>query len=371
MQELLKQMIQAAPTDGNGELRAAGVLVDFFRQHGIEAAVEVWDQNRANVTVHLSSSRQKPGLLFACHLDVVPADPARWTFDPFCGIEKDGKILGRGATDMLGGAAAAAVAIAESVGSGQSLMGDLIFAITAGEETDSCGARRFMETAAESIGPLSGIILPEPTSMKILTAHRGILWVEIHVYGKSAHGSMPQLGLNAIEKMTPLLSRLFGWSIPHKPHPDLGACSMSVNGIHGGTATNIVPDECRVQLDIRTLPGQSQQLILCDLQALLDERKANDSEFKADIRVLRSVEALETDARCDFVRAVCRAMGTEQTGIATFTTDGPYFRPLCRDLIILGPGKPGACHKPDESIDIAELKKAKECYQRIIRDLLQ
>lgn len=370
MKELLKQLIAAAPTADNGELKAAQVLHQYFHSHGVEAAVQVWDQTRANVTVHLRSSERKPGLLFAAHLDVVPADPARWTFDPFCGIEQDGRILGRGATDMLGGVAAIAATAADCATSGRPLEGDLILTITGGEETDSCGARRFMDTPAKTIGPLAGIILPEPTHLKILTAHRGILWAQITTRGRSAHGSMPHLGLNAIEKMTPLLGRLFAYSIPHSPHPQLGACTMSINQIRGGTASNIVPDACSVQLDIRTLPGQPQEQILNGLQALLNEQKSADPQFAADLSVLRSVGAMETDPACPFVKAVCRAAGIDQTGVGTFTTDGPHFLPLCRDIIILGPGSPGACHKPDESIEIAQLQKAKELYTQIIRELL-
>lgn len=370
MKELLKKLIRAAPTEENGEARAAGVLKEYFDSRGIAAAVEVWDEKRANVTVHLSSSGKKPGLLLAAHLDVVPADAARWTFDPFCGDEKNGKILGRGATDMLGGLAAAASAVAECVQSGRPLAGDLVFTATGGEETDSCGAHRFMETDAKKIGPLAGIILPEPTGLKILTAHRGILWAAITTRGKSAHGSMPQLGINAIEKMTPLLGRLFGWSIPHTPHPDLGGCSMSINQIRGGTAANIVPDACSVQLDIRTLPGQAHTQILGGLQSLLDEQKAADPDFAADMSVLRSVDAMETDPTCGFVKSVCRATGIDQTGVGTFTTDGPHFRPLCGDVIIFGPGSPGICHKPDESIEVAQLQKAAALYSKIIEELL-
>jgi succinyl-diaminopimelate desuccinylase len=370
MKELLKQLIATAPTAENGELKAARVLEDYFRRRGIQAEVQVWDQTRANVTVHLRSCGRRPGLLLAAHLDVVPADPARWTFDPFCGIEKDGRILGRGATDMLGGVAAAAAAVIDCAASGKPLDGDLILTITGGEETDSCGARLFMETAAKTIGPLAGIILPEPTNLKILTAHRGILWAQITTRGRSAHGSMPPLGLNAIEKMPPLLGRLFAHLIPHTPHPQLGACTMSINQIHGGTAFNIVPDTCSVQLDIRTLPGQSQEQILEGLQALINEQKASDPQFAADLSVLRSVGAMETDPSCSFVQAVCRAVAIDQTAVGTFTTDGPHFLPLCKDIIILGPGSPGACHKPDESIEIADLYRAKEMYSQIIRALL-
>jgi succinyl-diaminopimelate desuccinylase len=166
MKELLKQLIAAAPTCENGELKAAEVLEGYFGRNGLQAEVQVWDKKRANATVRLRSSGRRAGLLFASHLDVVPADSAGWSFDPFAGIEKDGRIWGRGATDMLGGVAAAAAAIAEFAASGQTPLGDLILTATAGEETDSCGAVRFMDTAAKSIGPTAGVIVPEPTDLQ-------------------------------------------------------------------------------------------------------------------------------------------------------------------------------------------------------------
>ncbi|HOQ04448.1 MAG TPA: M20 family metallopeptidase [Anaerohalosphaeraceae bacterium] len=371
MNELLKQLIQAAPTADNGERRAAEVLVQYFRTHGIEAFADIWNENRANVIARLPSSRQKPGLLLAAHLDVVPADPSQWTFEPFAGLEQNGHILGRGAVDMLGGLAAAAAALVEIAAAGLPLQGDVVLAATAGEETDSCGANRFVQSAAQSIGPLAGIILPEPTNLKILTAHRGLLWLQITTYGRSAHGSMPKQGVNAIEKMLPLLNRLFGWSIPQPPHPRLGPCTMSINQLHAGTAPNIVPDTCRLHLDIRTLPGQPQPSVIEQIQTFLEEQKARDPNFRAEISILRQCEALETPPNSPFVQTVCRAVQTSQTDVAVFTTDGPHFLPLCPDIIILGPGNPTACHKPDESVKIDDLAAARQMYVQIIRALAQ
>jgi succinyl-diaminopimelate desuccinylase len=371
MKNLLKQLIASAPTLDNGERKAAEVLGNYFHSHQLPVQIDCWNQNRANITVRLPSSRRKPGLLLAGHLDVVPAQPSPWSTDPFCGVEQDGCITGRGAVDMLGGLAAAAAAIVQIASEGIPLQGDVILTATAGEETDSCGANRFVQTAAQTIGPLFGILVPEPTNLEIFTAHRGLLWLQITARGRSAHGSMPHLGINAIEKMTPLLNRLFAWSIPQPPHPQLGNCTMSINQIHGGTAANIVPDVCRIELDIRTLPSQSQEQVIQHIQTFLDEQKSKDPDFLAELSVLRRCPALETAAGSPFLQAVCRALGTDRTTTAPFTTDAPYFRPLCPDVLILGPGSPASCHKPDESIKISDLLTAKEMYLKIIRSILQ
>jgi succinyl-diaminopimelate desuccinylase len=366
MKALLEQLVAAAPTVENGELRAAEALTAYFARYGLTAETEVWDGSRANVVVHVKAGQKTTGkpLLIAAHLDVVPASADKWTVPPFTATERDGRIYGRGSTDMLGGIAAVSKAIVEVAGS-QQLAADVIFAATAGEETDSCGVKRFVEQYRSRFADPVGIIVPEPTDLNVMRAHRGILWLKITAYGRTAHGSMPHLGINAILKINALLNRLSGLTIPHTPHPLLGGCSMSVNRIAGGTGTNIVPETCAIEIDIRTLPGQSNSEIIAIFEKLLAELAQADSQFKADISVLRIAEAVETHEDNPFVKAVCKAIKTDQVGAVGFTTDGPYFAPL-GPVLIFGPGRPELCHQPDEYIEIAALEKAKAMYKRIM-----
>jgi len=136
MKELLKKLVQAKSTPDVGEADCANVLADFFLAAGIEPKVDVWNNNRANLTARLESTGQKSDLLFVCHLDVVPAEKQIWQFGAFAAAEQDGKIFGRGSCDMKAGITAAAVAMTEIFRSKVKLKGDLIFAATAGEETD-------------------------------------------------------------------------------------------------------------------------------------------------------------------------------------------------------------------------------------------
>ena len=369
MKELLKHLIQSAPILKNGELRAGEVLADFFDRNGIEASLDHWDLTRANVTASIGrKDENSPTLLFGAHLDVVPAAKERWQTDPFCPVEMEGRIIGRGAVDMLGGLCSAAATMVDL--SKQPLNGRVIFAATAGEETDSCGVKRFVEQFQSQIKNPIGTIIVEPTGMKILRAHRGILWLNIETFGKTAHGSTPQAGINAILKMNALLNRLQDWKIPHTPHPLLGGCSMSINRITGGSATNIVPDNCSVEIDIRTLPGQDHTAIIDDLQNFCDDLQKNDPDFKTQISIIRTVDALETPAEKPFVKAVCQATGITETQAAGFTTDGPYFEKLNAPVLIFGPGDGSLCHKPDEYIEIDALEQARQMYNRIVRQIL-
>ncbi|MCI0498537.1 MAG: M20/M25/M40 family metallo-hydrolase, partial [Planctomycetales bacterium] len=214
MKELLKSLIASAPTAQNGEHMAALVLSNYFKQHGLPVRVDCWDTCRANVVVSIGPDNPEiPALVIGAHLDVVPATKEHWTTDPFVPVEKDGKIYGRGAVDMLGGLCAAADAICQLHAEKVPLKGRVILAATAGEETDSCGAKRFVEQMQSALGRVAGILIPEPTGLKIMRAHRGILWLKIETLGKTAHGSMPQLGINAIKKMNALLNRLEQWKL--------------------------------------------------------------------------------------------------------------------------------------------------------------
>jgi succinyl-diaminopimelate desuccinylase len=370
MQNLLKELIQTAPAADNGEIRTAEVLQNYLRTAGAETKIDRWNDKNANFIARIPGTGQKKALLLAGHLDVVGADQKAWTTPAFEGIEQNGKIYGRGATDMFGGLTAVAAAIAEIKQENLPLKGDLIFVATAAEETDSAGVKRFLRNDGPSIGSLVGIIVPEPTGLEVMRAHRGILWLEITTLGKTAHGSMPHLGINAIEKMTAFLNLFKTYHIPHQPHPLLGGCSVSVNKITGGQATNIVPDRCSVQIDIRTLPGQTHNSIVQDVERLLEQLRRQDKHFNADITVLRSVPAMETEEDNSFLKAVCKAVDAEKSGAVGFSTDGPWFAKLDAPVVIFGPGDPQMCHKPDEYIEIEQLKKAKDAYKRIILEIL-
>jgi succinyl-diaminopimelate desuccinylase len=370
MKELLKKLVQAESTAQKGELAAAGVIADEFARSKIDCRIDSWDQNRANVAAAIKTNGEKGGLLFVCHLDVVTAGGDGWSCPPFAGVESNGKIYGRGATDMKGGIAATVSAIRQIVGSKTELKGDIIFAALAGEETDSSGAARFVSDLRNNPPKLIGVVVPEPTDFEVVTAHRGILWLEIKTAGRAAHSSAPELGVNAITSMKLLLNGLDNYKIRFVPHKRLGNCSVSINTITGGKEINVVPDGCTIGIDIRTLPGQHAQEIISDFEKIFAEIKQKNPQFEASVSVTREVGALETDPDSAFVKDFCSVVGVNQTKAVGFTTDGPHFAPLGIPIVIFGAGKPHLAHKPNEYIDITDVEKAVEHYKNIILKFL-
>jgi succinyl-diaminopimelate desuccinylase len=369
MKELLKNLINAESTENCGELAAAEVIAAEFAKFGIKSSIETWDKNRANITTHIKSEGTKQALLFACHLDVVGPGLAVWKTPPFNAVERNGKIFGRGSTDMKGGIASSVAAICKIVNSGVKLKGDIVFTAVAGEETDSCGAERFI-SKQNQIPKFQCVLIPEPTDFTIVSAHRGILWLEITTKGKTAHGSTPQLGINAVTSMRHFLNELDNYDIAAKKHELLGTCSLSVNTISGGKALNVVPDNCVCGIDIRIIPKVNPQDIIADFRKIFAKLKSRYPDFDADISINRQANPLETDPKNEFVRQLCSCLNIEKTVAVGFTTDGPHFVKLGSPVLIFGPGKPEMCHKPDEFIEIADLEKGAECYEKIIRHFL-
>lgn len=370
MKKLLKKLIEAETTSDKGELAAAEALQDYFTKNNIDCELTKWDQSRANITAKVNSSGKNKKLVFVCHLDVVPPGEGKWKYPAFSATEEGGRIYGRGSADMKGSTAALATALKEVVESNVELKGDIIVTALAGEETDSCGAKRFIKECGGQLKNVAGIIVAEPTNFEVITAHRGLLWLEIITKGKTAHGSMPQLGINAINSMREFLDELENYDLGNAKDEALGTASMSVNSISGGKAINVVPDSCSVKIDMRTLPGQGHEGIINNFKKIFDRLKSANSDFDAEISIVRDVEALMTDNN-RFVREFCEVVGCEKTITAGFCTDGPFFANLGAPVVIFGPGHGELCHQLDEYIEIKDLEKAVKKYTTIIKNFLQ
>jgi succinyl-diaminopimelate desuccinylase len=365
MKDLLKQLIRADSTASKGEAAAAEVIARWFTKHGVDCRIDRWDGSRANVIAQVKTAHTRPGLLFVCHLDVVSPGEEAWDHPPFGAVEEKGRIYGRGAADMKGGIASVVAAICKVVDSRAALQGDIVFAATAGEETDSSGVQRFMQYRS-ALPQLAGAVIPEPTDLSVVTAHRGLFWLRITTRGKAAHSSMPERGVNAITSMRRVLDALEQYQIPFEPHPLLGKSSLSVNVINGGEAMNIVPDRCTIGVDIRTLPGQDHEALRYDIERILAQLKTTIPQFDAELVIERSAQAMETDPRCEFVQRFCSAVNVDLTNVIGFTTDAAHLLPLDVPIVIYGPGKPKLCHQVDEYVDLADLQTAVDLFKNTI-----
>ena len=370
---LLQRILQADTTNPPGnELEAAQILDDFFRTHGIETEVDEFLSGRANLLARLpGEGRDRPSLMLCGHMDVVPAGGSAWDADPFAAELRDGKIYGRGASDMKSGLVAMAVALANLKQEGTPLPGDVLFAATAGEEVDCRGARRFVERGVfEGVG---AVVIAEPTRGDVIPAHKGALWVEITTRGKSAHGSAPEAGTNAIEHMHHVLGELLqNFRFEVDPDPALGAPTLSVDRIDGGVAVNVVPDECRLQIDIRTVPAQEHGELLQDIEQRIDSLRDDLPDLTYEIEVMQERLAVNTpeDERiaqvAEGLREEIYDSPSSRAG-ASYYTDASVLVESYPDLgvVLYGPGDDRLAHQPNECVDVESFARSIRFYEQI------
>jgi succinyl-diaminopimelate desuccinylase len=356
------------------ELLAAQYVASTLKKAGLEVELVNHSETRASVLARLRSAPKKPGLLLNGHLDTVPVGSGKWEHDPFQADMAEDRIWGRGAADMKGGLAAL-MAAAKALSEGTiSLQGDLIIAATAGEETDSLGAAAI--AARPDLGPVQAVVIPEPSYNDLYIAEKGALWLELSTQGKTAHGSMPELGQNAIMMMVRLINELKKLTIPFKEHPLLGGFSQSVNTIAGGLKTNVVPDQCVVTVDMRTVPGQDHRAIVQQIEDLIADLSRRVPGFKASVSVINDRIPIETSPEEPVVQSFADVVA-EVTGQrpvpkgVRYYTDAVAFVPALKiPMIICGPGDARLAHQPDEHVEVAKLIEAARIYTLAALSLL-
>jgi succinyl-diaminopimelate desuccinylase len=211
------------------ELEIAEYVAGVLREAGLTVEMVPHTPTRASVLARLKGSGEMPALFYTGHLDVVPVGAEEWLHDPFEGDMVEGELWGRGASDMKGGNAAMIAATKVLATANFPLKGDLILAFTAGEEGEQLGAAEI--AARPDLAPVQAVVVAEPSYNDVYVAEKGAFWLQITTHGKTAHGSMPHLGQNAIMMMVALLSELDSLAVPYEEHPLLGGFTRSVNTI--------------------------------------------------------------------------------------------------------------------------------------------
>ncbi len=375
--DLLHDLISIeSHAEATGREEAVGAfLLAWFENRGIEATLQAVEGARANLVARIPGRGDAPGLLLNGHLDTVPGGQMRSPFTPRL---EDGNVWGRGACDMKGAIAAMACAMAAIARerTGRALGGDLIFAGTIGEETGSIGVKALVEGGV----PCAYAVVGEPTSLRIGVAHKGASFLRVTISGRGAHGSRPEDGVNAISYAT----RVVQWLESElkdrcalRTHPLLGASTVSVGRIVGGTQPNIVAEQCVVEVDRRTVPGDAGAVgeIREGVSALLGGVaglywRVEEMEETARVPHL----PLEIPASTEFVRVVqkaCCAMDLDDTPAGVpYWTDGGHLAAHGIQTVILGPGSIVHAHGPQEHVPLEELRTAERLYRDLAESLL-
>lgn len=331
--------------------------------------------DRPNVTLTLDGG-PGPGLLLLGHTDVVAVGDG-WTRGPFSGDLAQGRIHGRGATDMKGGLAACLHAMAAVRAAGVDLSGSVYLAALSDEEENGIGVRDWIERPHPD---LLGCIVAEPTDLQTIVAARGACYLDVEVHGVAAHSGRPDDGRNAISGAAAIVAEIDRWHAEHAladVHPLVGPPTFNVGAVQGGTGPSIVPAHCRLRIDRRLLPDEDPEQVFTLVKARLDGLGLVDRGLTWSLTSPMNMPGFETPEDHELVQTIDRALGdVGGPGLPlagwTAACDGGFVhRKWQVPVVVLGPGSVATqAHRADESVGVEEVITAARAYAVAILRLL-
>ena len=354
-------LVDGAPGEGAVARTLAGVL----RAWGLTVDVRDALPGRPNVVARIVGNGGGRSLMFNGHIDVVGVDGM--THPPFDASLADGRIYGRGSSDMKGGVAVMCAAAARL---GGQLRGDLIIAAVADEEWRSAGTAALLASGVRA----DAAIVTEPTQLRIMPAHKGFAWLEVRVHGRAAHGSRWDIGVDAIRHAGLLLSeldRIDTLELPKKRHALLGRPSLHAGSVEGGNGLSTYPDRCTVRIERRTIPGETPDDTRRELEAACAAVRAHHTDFRADVELLFSQPPSDVAVDAPVVRAFTEVLQSrhlpgEPAGMNAWT-DAALLNAAGIPAICFGPGDMGLAHAATEYIEVREIEQATDVLEAFAR----
>ncbi|MBA2688653.1 MAG: ArgE/DapE family deacylase [Gemmatimonadaceae bacterium] len=352
-------LVPGAPGESEAAGFLASVLSDWgFRVETIEAA-----PNRPNVIARIGTPGGK-SLMFNGHLDVVGVEGM--SHPPFDPVIRNGKLYGRGSTDMKAGIAAMCAAALAAADAG--IAGEIVIAAVADEEFESLGTRALIASGVRT----DACVIAEPTRLAICPAHRGFAWFDIAIAGRAAHGSRYDLGVDAIAHAGLLLSeldRLEHEILPKKTHALLGRPSIHASLISGGSGYSTYPDRCKLGVERRTIPGETALEALSEIELLCEGIRTRRQNFEAMITLGASQPPSDVRVDAPIVIALetaCLARGYRAPieGLSAWT-DAALLNEAGMPSVCFGPGDISLAHSAEEFVEVREIEQA----TAILRDL--
>ena len=337
----------------------AGALL---KDWGYDVQYFEYADSRTCVIARLGSADEKP-LCLTGHLDVVPLGSRKWSKDPFAGEADGDKLYGRGVSDMKSGVAAILLA-ARSFANKLGGTPGIVIVLTAGEEGGCVGSAQLAKT--QLLGKAGAMIVGEPTSNYPLVGHKGSLKFHARFKGVSAHGSMPELGVNAIYKAAKAIGKLEAFDFHTPAHKVMGKPTLNVGIMEGGNTVNAVPDAASFGVDIRTVPGMDHEEVLSRLKPLLAD---------AQLEVFSNLKPVWTAPDQEWIQRVFEVC-KPYVGEAPAARTAPYMTDAANLLkvyagaptVVLGPGEAAMAHQTDEYASMERIRQSVAIYEALIRD---
>jgi acetylornithine deacetylase len=342
--------------DGHGEFAVALALAEILRDWGF--AVETVDAapGRPNVIARIGHDGGR-SLMFNGHLDVVGVEGM--THRPFDPVEHEGRIYGRGSADMKSGIAAMCAAAARAAD--QKLDSELIVTAVIDEEFTSVGTKDLVSRGVRA----DAAIVTEPTSLAIMPAHKGFVWIKANVRGRAAHGSRWDLGVDAVRHAGLLLAEVDRYdaeTLTARSHPLVGRPSIHASFIEGGSGMSTYPESCVVQLERRTIPGESVGQVMAEMEELCDRVRLRTPAFDATLEMSFAQQPSDVPLSSTIVKRLSMSLANcgvrERVAGMTAWTDAALLNAAGISAIHFGPGDISVAHAAEEYVPVAEIETA-------------
>lgn len=357
------------------EVEIVSALQKYFEKQGLEYELQPVEGDRHNIIARIPGKGGGKSLALNGHLDTVP--PYDMTVEPYGSSLENGKIYGRGTNDMKGPVAAMIMTLLAYKRSGLKLKGDLYFTGVLAEETNSDGSEALIESGFKTDGAIVG----EPSNREYAIGHRGLEWLEFEISGKSAHGGIPEAGVNAIVKAARFINRVEQKVVPRLKdlqHPYMGPSVMNFGRIEGGKQPSTVADRCIIQLDRRYTPQEKLADVLKEYEQILIEMAEEDPDFKGTMHRMESnlmkkydhvpMETAPDDPLVDCVKETLEFITSEAPRLTTRRgwTDAAILNFYGKiATVVYGPGDISRSHSPAEYITANELFEGFQAYALI------
>jgi len=345
-----------------GEKRVADFLAAVSARAGLEIEFQKVLPGRSNLIARLRpAGKILRTILLAPHLDTIGADESQ-----IVPRRKNGRIHGRGACDTKGSVAAMLTALCElAEAKSRPRETEIVFAGLIDEENAQAGSRGLAASGFQADLAIVG----EPTKLQVVTAHKGSVWLELVTQGRAAHGATPQLGKNAVHEMARIVDFLeteYAAQLRRRKHPLLGAGTVNVGTIAGGTQPNVVPDCCTISIDRRTLPGETETSVRREIAALLKSKKMYATFSNAK---LAPALPLGTNHKLPLIQDFLRSVGQSKPVGVDYFCDAAVLSASGIPSVVFGPGDIAQAHTADEWISLAELEHGKNLLLKFLKSL--
>lgn len=360
----LTQRLVRSPSlnPGGTEAEVAALLGDLLAEAGFDVETYDFAPGRPSVVAtFLPDRRTDRAVGLAGHIDTVPLGAMPWRIDPFAGEIREGRLYGRGSSDMKSGIATAVVAAIDAARSGAA-PGGIVVVLCAAEETGCEGAAQL--EAAGVLPPVEKLVITEPTGNDVLVAHKGALWLRIVAEGTTAHGSMPHLGDNAITHLREAIRHIERVDVGGD-HPLLGAGTRTLTQIHAGMNVNSVADRAEATFDVRTVPGTDHDSLLEAFRTAVGAG--------VTLEAITDLPPLDTSVDGPWVTQVCgiaaRITGRPQPGggVSYFTDASVLHRAMgSPPTVVCGPGLAEQAHRTDEYCLVDDIEESTAILRKIL-----